>query len=127
VAFVVGALALTAVAHAFVASDQQRIDALQGQLATTLAQQQNLQLSRAALESPVRVLNIAEHDLGMISPGSVSYLAPVDPGISVGQAAANAARAAAARLTKSHQGGAPSSKNDPKSGADSPSTTSPTG
>jgi len=72
--FVVGALAVTAAAHTFVASDQQRIDTLQSQLTQTLAEQQDLQLSRAELESPVRVLAIAERQLGMISPESVSYL-----------------------------------------------------
>jgi|GEM_PF-655818 cell division protein FtsL len=96
VMFVVGALAVTAAAHTFVASDQQRIDTLQGQLTQALAQQQDLQLSRAELESPVRVLAIAERQLGMISPESVSYLAPVDPGPSVSQAGADAARAALA-------------------------------
>jgi cell division protein FtsL len=127
VAFVVGALAITAAAHAFVASDQQRVDTLQGQLAATLAQQQNLQLSRAALESPVRVLNIAERQLGMISPGSVSYLPPVDAGPSVAQVAANAARAAAARQAKSHAYGTGTSKNALKPRSESLSTTSPTG
>ena len=38
--------------HTFVASDQQRIDTLQSQLTQTLAEQQDLQLSRAELESP---------------------------------------------------------------------------
>jgi cell division protein FtsL len=93
--FVVGALSLTAAAHAFVASDQQRIDNLQAQLTETLAEQQGLQLSRAELESPTRLLKIAEHQLGMVSPSSVSYLAPVNPGPSVEQAATDAARAAA--------------------------------
>ena len=94
VLFIVGALAVTAAAHAFVASDQQRIDTLQSKLTQTLAEQQDLQLARAELESPARVLAIAERELGMISPQSVSYLAPVDPGPSVSQAGAAAARAA---------------------------------
>ena len=54
--FVVGASAVTAAAHTFVASDQQRIDTLQSQLTQTLADQQDLQLARAELESPARVL-----------------------------------------------------------------------
>ena len=85
VGFVVGALALTAAAHTFVASYQQSIDALQAELTQSVARQQNLQISRAELESPVRVLSIAEHELGMVAPGSVSYLAPVNPGPSVAQ------------------------------------------
>jgi cell division protein FtsB len=102
--FVVGALAVTAAAHTFVASDQQRIDALQSQLSSTLATQQDLQLSRAQLESPSRVLAIAEHQLGMVSPGSVSYLAPVDPGPSVEQAGTSAASAARAASTPGRAG-----------------------
>ncbi|MGA3214546.1 MAG: hypothetical protein ABSD97_02510 [Acidimicrobiales bacterium] len=88
---VVGALAITAAAHTFVASDQQRIDTMQAQVTQVLAEQQDLQLSRAELESPLRVLKIAEKQLGMVSPGSVSYLAPVNPGPSVAQAGAAAA------------------------------------
>jgi hypothetical protein len=89
--FVVGALGVTAAAHTLVASDQQRIDNLHGRLTQTLAEQQDLQLTRAELESPVRVLGIAEHQLGMVSSGSVSYLAPVNPGPSVEQAGTAAA------------------------------------
>ncbi|MGD0943278.1 MAG: hypothetical protein ABR972_03240 [Acidimicrobiales bacterium] len=96
VLLVVGALAVTAAAHTFVASDQQRVDALQAELSQSLGEQQDLQLSRAELESPVRVLNIAERQRGMVAPGSVSYLSPVNPGPSVAQAGASAARAAAA-------------------------------
>jgi cell division protein FtsL len=98
VMFVVGALAVTAVAHTLVASDQQRIDTLQSQLAQSLTNQQNLQISRAELESPLRVLSIAEHQLHMVAPGSVSYLAPVNPGPSVEQSAKAAARQAVADL-----------------------------
>ncbi len=94
VLFVVGALGLSSAAHALVASDQQRIDNLQVQLTRTLVEQQGLQLSRAELESPARVLRIAEGQLGMVAPASVYYLAPVDPGPSVAQAGATAARAA---------------------------------
>jgi len=124
VLFVVGAFAVTAAAHTFVASDQQRIDTLQGQLSRALAAQQELQVSRAELESPSRVLAIAEHQLGMVSPGSVIYLSPLKPGPSVDQAGAQASRAASssaasgvkaaakgmagrhlAPATKSHTGG----------------------
>jgi hypothetical protein len=94
VSFVVGALAVTAAAHTFVASDQQHIDNLQGQLSRALATQQELQVSRAELESPTRVLAIAEHQLGMVSPGSVVSLSPVNPGATVEQAGTQAARAA---------------------------------
>lgn len=91
--FVVGALGVTAAAHTLVASDQQRIDGLQSELSASLATQQQLRLTRAQLESPVRVLSIAQKDLGMVAPGSVTYLAPVDPGPSVEQAQAAAVHA----------------------------------
>ncbi len=94
---VLGALAGTAVAHAVVAAGQQRIDTLQGQVTQTLVEQQNLQLARAELESPARVVSIAEHQLGMVVPGSVWYLTPVNPGPSVASQQAASARAAIAR------------------------------
>ena len=99
VMLVVGALAVTAAAHTFVASDQQRIDALQAQLSQNLAQEQNLQIARAELESPQRVLAIAEHQLGMVAPSSVTYLAPVSPGPSVEQVESGAL----ARVTTTHE------------------------
>ena len=99
VMLVVGALAVTAAAHTFVASDQQRIDALQAQLSQNLAQEQNLQIARAELESPQRVLAIAEHQLGMVAPSSVTYLAPVNPGPSVAQVESGAL----ARVTTTHE------------------------
>ena len=66
VMFVVAALAVTAAADTFVASDQQRIDALETQLSQALAAQQNLQLTRAELESPSRCSpsrNVTSHGL----------------------------------------------------------------
>jgi hypothetical protein len=123
--FVVGALAATAVAHAVVASGQQRLDTLQGQLTQTLVQQQSLQLARAELESPVRVLHIAEQQLGMVVPGSVAYLPAVDPGPSVAEVGAAANRIAlskAAKAPKSRSAG--SSKTPPETGAGLPATAS---
>ncbi len=137
VMFVVGALAVTAAAHTFVASDQQRIDTLQSQLSQTLAEQQDLQLSRAELESPLRVLAIAERQLGMVSPESVSYLPPVDPGPTVSQAGAEASKAALAAAAAQAGGRAKSAQSDGPgartrtrpalAGARSPATTTPTG
>jgi len=121
--FVVGALGVTAVAHTFVASYQQRIDILQGQLTQTLAEQQDLQLSRAELESPVRVLSIAEKQLGMVSPGSASYLSPVDPGPSVLQAQAQAARSASISSTARKVGSASSARSAKAGVAEAKSTT----
>jgi hypothetical protein len=120
---VVGALAATAVAHALVASDQQRLDTLQSQLTQMLIQQQGLQLTRAELESPVRVLHIAENQLGMVVPPSVSYLPAVDPGPSVAQAGASAARAALAAADRAaKRPGVRTSGTSPSTGAGSPAT-----
>jgi hypothetical protein len=46
----------------------------------------------------------------MVSPGSVSYLAPVNPGPSVAQAGASAAKAAAAAVSRSSGPGADAGK-----------------
>ena len=144
VLLVVGALVVTAAAHTLVASDQERVDTLQAQLTQTLAEQQDLQLSRAELASPVRVLDIAERQLGMVSPGSVSYLSPVDPGPSVLQAGAEAvsagsgaaATARSAGLSKSAKSsksarsddlGARTPKRSSYAGSRSPTITSPAG
>jgi cell division protein FtsL len=66
-------------AQAIVASRQIRIDTLRQQLATSVAQNENLHVQRAALSSPSRILQIAEHRLGMTAPAKVTYLVPVDP------------------------------------------------
>lgn len=112
---VVGTLGITAAAHTFVASDQQRIDALQIQLSQTLSAQQNLQIARAELESPTRVLSIAEHRLGMVAPGSAAYLAPVNPGPSVEQAEA-AKQASASSVNVTGRGSTSGAKDRKRSG-----------
>ncbi|MGO9334670.1 MAG: hypothetical protein ACLQCU_11605 [Acidimicrobiales bacterium] len=124
VLLVVGALVVTAAAHTLVASDQERVDTLQAQLTQTLAEQQDLQLSRAELASPVRVLDIAERQLGMVSPGSVSYLSPVDPGPSVLQAGADAARAGSGAAATARSSGLPKSAKSARS--DEPGAKTPT-
>jgi cell division protein FtsL len=83
VAIVAVALLVVAGAQAFVAERQLRIDNLEQQLTTAVARSQTLQLSRAELSSPSRVLAVAEHTLKMVAPGSVRYLRPVRPGPSV--------------------------------------------
>lgn len=67
------------VAQAVVASRQIRIDDLRQQLANSVAINENLQLQRAELTEPSRILSIAEGKLGMASPAKISYLAPVTP------------------------------------------------
>ncbi len=76
---VAAALLIVAAGQAFVAAQQVHLDRLEQQLATSVARAQNLQLARAKLESPSRILVIAERQLGMVVPKSVTYLVPVDP------------------------------------------------
>jgi cell division protein FtsB len=83
------ALLLAAVGHAVVGSDQIRSDVLQGQLATQLATAQNSQLQRAILESPLRIETIAENQLYMVTPSSVTYVVPVKTGETVAAAHRN--------------------------------------
>ena len=70
---------IVAAGQAFVAAQQVHLDRAQQQLATAVAKDQNLQLTRAQLESPTRILSFAEHELGMVVPSHVTYLVPVDP------------------------------------------------
>ena len=85
----VAALLTVAGAQALVASRQVRIDALQQRLASAVATDQQLEVRRASLEAPSRILEVAQRRLRMVSPGTVSYLAPVDPGPDVASTAAS--------------------------------------
>ncbi len=76
--FVAGALLFVAAGQAFVAAQQVHLDRLDQQLATAVARDENLQLARAQLESPSRILELAERRLGMVVPPSVTYLVPVE-------------------------------------------------
>jgi cell division protein FtsL len=96
----VGALVIVAAGHALLASDQVRVDSINSAVASALAKEQNLQLERAELESPSRVLAIAKTELKMVTPSSVVYLPPVNPGESV--AAAHEARPSSA-TSSSHR------------------------
>lgn len=102
-AAVVGALllvgaALVAVAGAtaVLAAEQVRLDALRSQVTVALSREQDLELERAQLLAPSRIVAIAEGSLHMVEPATVSYLAPVDPGPSVAEVEAREAGAAAA-------------------------------
>jgi cell division protein FtsB len=81
---IAGTLLLVAAGQAMVASQQVRLDALTAELQSVVAKNQNLQVSKARLITPNRILEIAEHNLGMTSPPNVTYLAPVNPGLSLG-------------------------------------------
>ncbi len=100
------ALVVAAAAHAFLADEQLSSDALQSQVANALAHQQNLQLERAELSAPSRVLSIAERRFKMIAPGGVQYLAPVKPGETVEQAHAAADTRAASSASRASATGA---------------------
>ena len=63
--------------NAVVTSTQLQVDVLNTALANALTTNQNLQLQRAELESPDRILSLAQHRLGMSTPKSVKYLWPV--------------------------------------------------
>ena len=80
VGVLVVAMLAIAGAQALVASRQLRVDALQQGLANAVATNEQLSVRRAQLEAPTRILAIARGALKMSSPGTVSYLAPVDPG-----------------------------------------------
>jgi cell division protein FtsL len=89
---VAAALLVVAAGQAFVAAQQVRLDRLDQQLSASVAKGENLQLTRAQLESPSRILSLAEHQLGMVVPVSVTYLVPVDPGAPTAKGAARNTR-----------------------------------
>lgn len=74
---VTGALGLVAAGQALVASQQLHLDDLNRQIASGVARTQHLQISKAKLAAPSRILGIAEHRLHMVVPSHVSYLSPV--------------------------------------------------
>lgn len=81
-----GALTVAAAGHAMLASTQIRADTLQSELANATATQQNLQLQKATLETPARILQLAKDRFKMVSPSGSTYLSPVNPGESVSEA-----------------------------------------
>jgi cell division protein FtsL len=66
------------IANVVVTNRQFQVDSLGSQVSAAIAQNQNLQLQRAELESAARIISIAEHRLGMVMPKSVIYL-PAQP------------------------------------------------
>jgi hypothetical protein len=77
---IAGALLIVAAGNALVASQQVTLDAQNTALGSALRDAQNLQLARADLEAPNRILSIAEARLHMVRPPTVTYLVPVNPG-----------------------------------------------
>jgi cell division protein FtsL len=80
---VVGAVFVIGLGQNLLGTQQVRLDLLQQQLAAASQANENLLLDRAQLEAPARILQLAEHGLGMVAPKSVVYLTPVSPGPSV--------------------------------------------
>jgi len=83
-ALVVAALLVVAVGSAFVVSQQVQLDNVQQALTTASNENTNLQLERAQLASPTKILQVAQARLGMVTPASVTYLVPVKLGPTVG-------------------------------------------
>ena len=102
-AVVAGALTVAAAGHALVAASTVQADGLQSQLTGALATQQNLLTERATLETPGRVLSLAEHRFKMVAPSGVTYLQPVNPGPSVLQAHESRAAAVAGKSARRHR------------------------
>jgi cell division protein FtsL len=71
---VAGAMLVVAAAGSVVVSEQLRLDSVHAQVAAALAQAQSLQVEKATLESPSRILSIAEKRLGMEVPTTIHYL-----------------------------------------------------
>ena len=57
-----------------IAENQFRLDGLQQQAATEQASYEKLRLQVAELETPARIVSVAEGRLGMVQPASVTYL-----------------------------------------------------
>jgi len=60
--------------HVLIAEAQFRLDSLEQQASAQQARYERLRLDVAQLESPSRIVSVAEGDLGMRQPGSVTYL-----------------------------------------------------
>jgi cell division protein FtsL len=83
-AVIVAALLLVAIGSALVVSQQVRLDSAEQALAASSSHNTNLQVQRAELAAPTKVLQVAQTKLGMVMPKSVVYLVPVKVGPTVG-------------------------------------------
>ncbi len=81
---VVASLLLVAIGSALVVSQQVRLDSAEQALAASSAYNTDLQVQRAELAAPTKVLHVAQTRLGMVMPKSVIYLVPVKVGQTVG-------------------------------------------
>jgi cell division protein FtsL len=62
--------------HALLTQNQFRLDGLQQQLAKVSARHQQLEGEVGQLAAPERIISAAEHELGLVLPASVTYVAP---------------------------------------------------
>jgi cell division protein FtsL len=83
-AIIVVAMLLVAIGSALVVSQQVRLDAAEQALAAASTRNTDLQVQRAELASPAKVLVVAQTKLGMVTPKTVIYLVPVKIGPTVG-------------------------------------------
>jgi cell division protein FtsL len=83
-AIVVAAMLLVAIGSALVVSQQVRLDSAEQALAAASTRNTDLQVQRAELASPRKVLEVAQRKLGMVTPKTVLYLVPVKIGPTVG-------------------------------------------
>lgn len=83
IALVGGTLFSVAAGQALVAAHQVALDQVEQSLSSAVARDQDLQFTLSKLESPARIVEIAEGRYGMVVPESVTYLAPVNPGPTV--------------------------------------------
>ena len=68
-------LALAAV-HSLLVSNQVRLDGLERQVTAEQARYASLRLEVAQLEAPERIVREAQERMGMIAPGTITYLSP---------------------------------------------------
>jgi cell division protein FtsL len=83
-AIIVAAMLLVAIGSALVVSQQVRLDAAEQSLTAASTRNTDLQVQRAELASPTKVLKVAQTKLGMVTPKTVIYLVPVKLGPTVG-------------------------------------------
>jgi cell division protein FtsL len=113
----VAALCLGLVAlHVLIAENQFRLDQLQQTAATKQANYERLRLQVAQLEAPARIVSEAEGRLGMVQPGSVTYLPAVPTTTQTTAAGSSGASgpepAAGASTAEAQSGGIPAPQGD---------------
>ncbi len=76
VGLVVAVLFVSVGMHVSLAQNQFRLDRLNAQAAAEQAKYQQLRLQVDRLAAPQRIIATAQQKLGMVQPGSITYLAP---------------------------------------------------